>query len=73
MLKHVLKSRETIMNAVYAQNARFVGRWQRNDDFRMHAAECLEIAERHGDLIKEQYEELARQWLIIAAQRTRTV
>jgi hypothetical protein len=61
------------MNTVYTQNARFAERWQRNGDFRIQAAECLEIAERHGDLIKEQYEELARQWLIIAAQRTRTV
>jgi hypothetical protein len=61
-----------IMNTLYTQNALFT-RWQRNANFRMHANECLEIAERHGDLIKEQYEELARQWLIIAAQRTRTV
>ena len=61
------------MNIPYTLNALFTHRQQRNVDFRKHAAECLEIAARHGELIKEQYEELARQWLIIAAQRTRTV
>jgi hypothetical protein len=57
-------------------NTLFTERWHRNDvahDFRTQAAECQEIAERHDDLIKEQYEALARQWLIIAAQRMRTV
>jgi hypothetical protein len=57
-------------------NTLFTERWQRSDvtdDFRIQAAECQEIAERHGDLIKEQYEALARQWLILAAQRMRTV
>ena len=57
-------------------NTLFTERWRRDDgadEFRAHAAECHEIAERQCDLIKEQYEALARQWLIIAAQRTRTV
>jgi hypothetical protein len=54
-------------------NTIFTERWQRNDadEFRAKAIECRQIAERHSDLIKEQYEALARQWLIIAAQRTR--
>jgi hypothetical protein len=54
-------------------NTIFTERWQRNDadEFQANAVECHEIAERHSDLIKEQYEALARQWLIIAAQRMR--
>jgi hypothetical protein len=54
----------------------FMKRRQRDavaDEFRARAGECCEIAERNGDLIKEQYEALARQWLILAAQRMRTV
>jgi hypothetical protein len=57
-------------------NTFFTERCQRNDavgEFQAHAAECHEIAERQCDLIKEQYEALSRQWLIIAAQRMRTV
>ena len=45
-------------------------RWQRNDladEFRTNAVECQEIADLHCDLIKEQYEALARQWLAVAA------
>ena len=56
-------------------NTLLTERWQRNefaDEFRTQAADCQEIAERHCDLIKEQYEALARQWLIIAAQRMRS-
>ena len=54
-------------------NTIFTERWQRNDadKFRAKAVECSEIAERHSDLIKEQYEALARQWLMIAEQRLR--
>jgi len=57
-------------------NTLFMKRRQRDaiaDEFRARAGECREIAERHGDLIKEQYEALARQWPILAAQRIRTV
>jgi hypothetical protein len=57
-------------------NTLFMKRRQRDavaDEFRARTAECCEIAERHGDLIKEQYEALARQWPILAAQRIRTV
>jgi hypothetical protein len=43
----------------------------RSEEFRAHAAECHEIAERHCDLIKEQYEALARQWLVVAEQAKR--
>ena len=35
----------------------------RSDEFRTQAVECQNIAERRGDLIKEQYEAVARQWL----------
>jgi hypothetical protein len=57
-------------------NTLFTERSQRNevaDEFRTQAIECYQIAERHCDLIKEQYEALARQCLILAAQRIRTV
>jgi hypothetical protein len=30
------------------------------------AAECQAIADRCSDLIRSQYEELARQWLLVA-------
>jgi len=55
----------------------FLERWRRRnelaDELQTQAVECHEIAERHSDLIKEQYEALARQSLILAAQRNRTV
>jgi hypothetical protein len=57
-------------------NTHFTERWQRNegtDEFRTQAIECHQIAERHCELIKEQYEALARQCLILAAQRIRIV
>ena len=38
------------------------------DEFRTQAVECYEIADRHHDLMKEQYEALARQCLMLAAQ-----
>jgi hypothetical protein len=38
------------------------------DEFRTQAVECYEIADRYHDLMKEQYEALARQCLMIAAQ-----
>jgi hypothetical protein len=38
----------------------------RSEEFRAHAAECEEVAKRYGSLIKEQYEQLARQWLFLA-------
>ena len=63
------------MNTHFTERWQFTKRWQRNevaDECEAHAVECHEIAECHGDLIKEQYEALARQWLIIAAQRMRT-
>ena len=36
------------------------------EHFRAHASECKGIAERWSDPIKHQYEELARQWLVLA-------
>lgn len=38
----------------------------RSEEFRDQAAECEEIAKRHGGLIKQQYEQLAGQWLFLA-------
>jgi hypothetical protein len=39
----------------------------RSQEFRDHAAECEEIAKRYGGgLIKQQYEQLAGQWLFLA-------
>jgi hypothetical protein len=40
----------------------------RSEEFRSHAAECHEIAGRCSDLVQEQYEALARQWLTVAEQ-----
>ena len=40
----------------------------RSEEFHAHAAECEEIAKSYGSLIKEQYEQLARQWLFLAEQ-----
>jgi hypothetical protein len=64
------------MNILFTERWQLTKRWHRKevaDEFEAQAVECHEIAERHCDLIKEQYEALARQWLIIAAQRMRTV
>jgi hypothetical protein len=38
----------------------------RSEEFREHAAECAEIAKRHSRLIKQQYEQIAGQWLFLA-------
>jgi hypothetical protein len=38
----------------------------RSEEFRAHAAECEELAKQYGGLIKEQYEQLAGQWLFLA-------
>jgi hypothetical protein len=40
----------------------------RSEELRAHAAECEEIAKRCGGLIKEQYAQLAGQWLFLAEQ-----
>ena len=40
----------------------------RSEECRAHAAECQEIANRWPDPIKHQYEELARQWQVVAEQ-----
>jgi hypothetical protein len=40
----------------------------RSEECHAHAAECEELAKRFGSLIKEQYEQLARQWLFLAEQ-----
>ena len=38
------------------------------EKFRAEAAECLELANGWSGLIKDQYEELAHQWLWLARQ-----
>lgn len=42
------------------------GGQSRYEEYREHAAECQEIADHWSDLVKQQYEELARQWLMLA-------
>src|SRR5262245_12008666 len=72
----VLNLRGCTMNGLCTGRWQFAKRWQRKevaDDFEAKATEIRKIAECNGDLIKDQYEALARQCLIIAAQRTRTV
>jgi hypothetical protein len=43
----------------------------RSDEYLANAAECEEIANYWPDLIKSQYQELARQWLVLAKQAER--
>jgi hypothetical protein len=38
----------------------------RSKEFHAEAAECEEVAKRYGSLIKEQYQQLARQWWFLA-------
>jgi hypothetical protein len=38
----------------------------RSEEFHDHAMECQAIAERHSGLIKQQYEQIADQWLFLA-------
>jgi hypothetical protein len=40
----------------------------RSDEYLANAAECEEIANHWPDLIKSQYQELARQWRALAKQ-----
>ena len=40
----------------------------RFDDYRARAAECQQIADGWSGLLKDQYEQLARQWLMLAEQ-----
>jgi hypothetical protein len=42
------------------------GAQSRYEEYREHAAECQEIANHWSDLVKQQYEELARQWMMLA-------
>jgi hypothetical protein len=40
----------------------------RSQSYRAQAAECQQVANRWpNDLVREQYEELARQWRVLAA------
>jgi hypothetical protein len=43
----------------------------RCEEYSAEAAECQGISTRWPDLIKQQYEELARQWRVLAAQADR--
>jgi hypothetical protein len=44
----------------------------RSEEFRAQAAECQQVANLWpDDLVKEQYEELARQWRVLAEQAER--
>jgi hypothetical protein len=37
-----------------------------SEEFRAQATECQELADHSRELMKEQYEQLARQWLFLA-------
>ncbi|HEY7662164.1 MAG TPA: hypothetical protein VH934_03455 [Xanthobacteraceae bacterium] len=41
----------------------------RCEEFLGQAAECLTLADHYGDFIKQQYQQLAGQWLFLAEQR----
>jgi hypothetical protein len=44
----------------------------RSQSYRAQAAECQQVANRWpNDLVREQYEELARQWRVLAAHAER--
>jgi hypothetical protein len=43
----------------------------RSEEYCAQAAECQGIADHWPDLIKQQYEELARQWRALAEQAHR--
>jgi hypothetical protein len=38
----------------------------RSQEFRAQATECQELADHARELMKEQYEQLVRQWLFLA-------
>jgi hypothetical protein len=41
---------------------------RQSEEFRGYAAECEDLAKWYGGLIKQQYEQLARQWRFLAEQ-----
>jgi hypothetical protein len=44
----------------------------RSQDYRAQAAECQSVADRWPeDLVRQQYEELARQWRVLAKRAER--
>jgi hypothetical protein len=44
------------------------GHHSKSEEYRLRAAECQKVADGWPDLIKQQYEELAHQWLMLAEQ-----
>jgi len=56
-------------DAVALQTA---ARPSRCGDYHAHAAECKRIADRCSDSVKHQYEQLARQWRVLAEQAGRS-
>jgi hypothetical protein len=46
---------------------------QRSEEYCAHAAECQDIANHWPDLIKYEYNEFARQWLVLAEQARRQI
>jgi hypothetical protein len=42
----------------------------RSQEFRAQATECQELADHSRELMKEQYEQLAHQWLFLAEHAT---
>jgi hypothetical protein len=42
------------------------------EQYRVNPAECQEIATYRPELLERQYEDLARQWLVLAEQAERS-
>jgi hypothetical protein len=62
MVKTMVKTRSSDMNTLITARERR----KRSEDCRAQAAECRAIAGRWPGLVKRQYLELARQWLVVA-------
>ena len=51
-----------------ARPALRTARPSRYEEYRARAAECQAVANHWTDVVKQQYEELAAQWLMLASE-----